>query len=253
MKLIHQFAAEVQLGLRFARVYLPNLLAGLFADAVFFYAIWMAVGSLSANADLPVTTGGNILLMYAAFNIVVGTFQAVAFAVSQEAERGTLEHLALARGGLLTQLILRGVSDTLLNLVRTGVLLGALVLLTGIPLSPKSFWPLPLGLLAIGALGFAFAMAALALYWKQIWSLFTIIQFGLLLYFFSVANWQDHMVYLPLAPAAHLLAQSLTGGEWKGGIALYALTQSLILLGIGLLAMGYTYRLVRLRGILGRY
>ncbi|WP_135257685.1 hypothetical protein [Thermus caldilimi] len=96
-------------------------------------------------------------------------------------------------------------------------------------------------------------MAALALYFKRILSFFIIIQFGLLLYFFSVVNWQDHMVYLPLAPAAHLLSQSLTGGVWRGEVAFFALVQSLLLLGTGFLALSFMYRLVRLRGLLGRY
>lgn len=254
VKLAHQFLAEVRLTLIAARVYLPNQLAGLFADAVFFYAIWMALTSLSPSDTRPhIGHGGNILLMYAAFNIVVGTFQALAFAISQEADRGTLEHLALARGGLLIQLVLRGFSDTLFNLFRTAILIGVLALITGIPLNPKAFWPVAISLLALGALGFSLTMAALALYFKRILSFFMIIQFGLLLYFFSVANWQGHMVYLPLAPAAHLLSQSLTGGVWKGEVALFALVQSLLLLGTGFLALSFMYRLVRLRGLLGRY
>ncbi|WP_105317384.1 hypothetical protein [Thermus tenuipuniceus] len=254
MKLAHQFLAEVRLTLIAARVYLPNQLAGLFADAVFFYAIWMALTSLSPSDTRPhIGHGGNILLMYAAFNSVVGTFQALAFAISQEADRGTLEHLALARGGLLIQLVLRGFSDTLFNLFRTAILIGVLALITGIPLNPQAFWPVAISLLALGALGFSLTMAALALYFKRILSFFMIIQFGLLLYFFSVANWQGHMVYLPLAPAAHLLSQSLTGGVWKGEVALFALAQSLLLLGTGFLALSFMYRLVRLRGLLGRY
>ncbi|WP_135257686.1 hypothetical protein [Thermus caldilimi] len=140
MKLAYQLLAEVRLTLNAARVYLPNQLAGLFADAVFFYAIWMAPNSLSPSDTRPsVGHGGNILLMYAAFNIVVGTFQALAFAVSQEADRGTLEHLALARGGLLIQLLLRGFADTLFNLFRTGILIGGVGLDNRHPLGPQDF------------------------------------------------------------------------------------------------------------------
>ncbi len=61
------------------------------------------------------------------------------------------------------------------------------------------------------------------------------------------------MVYLPLAPAAHLLSRSFAGGEWTGWVAFSAFLQALLLVCFGLLALGYMHKLVRLRGILGRY
>lgn len=50
---------------------------------------------------------GPLLLLFTAFSLVVATFQSVAYNVQSEAARGTLEHLGLARGGLLRQLLLR--------------------------------------------------------------------------------------------------------------------------------------------------
>ncbi|AEG34375.1 hypothetical protein Ththe16_1986 (plasmid) [Thermus thermophilus SG0.5JP17-16] len=255
MAYLRQFFAEIWLNLNFYRIYWPDFLAGLFADMAFFYAIWMALGSVVvSNPSADLGGGQNILFMYAVFGIVVGIFQSVAFTVAQEAQRGTLEHLALARGGLVVQLLFRGASDSLFILFRTGVLLGVLLVLTGASFNPKPFWLLALALLVVSALGFSLSMAALALYFKKILSFFTIIQFSLLLYFFSVNHWRDYMVYLPLAPAAHLLSRSFSGGgEWTEWVVLSAFLQALLFVCFGLLALGYTHRLVRLRGILGRY
>ena len=52
-------------------------------------------GLASLGLDL-----GPLLLVFAAFSLVVGTFQSIAYSVQSEAALGTLEHLGLAlRGG----------------------------------------------------------------------------------------------------------------------------------------------------------
>lgn len=72
-------------------------------------------------------------------------------------------------------------------------------------------------------------------------------------YFFTLAAWQPFMAYLPFAPGAHLLKLGLTGGAFDPGVFLLALLQGVLLLSLGLLAMGRMYALVRHKGLLGRY
>lgn len=153
----------------------------------------------------------------------------------------------------MVQLLFRGASDSLFILFRTGVLLGVLLLLTGVSFNPEPSGCLP-GAFGGSGLGvFPGYGCPRSLLQADPELFFTIIQFGLLLYFFSVVHWRDYMVYLPLAPAAHLLSRSFAGGEWTGWVAFSAFLQALLLVCFGLLALGYMHKLVRLRGILGRY
>lgn len=249
---LHQLRAELLLSFQQLRVYWFNQLASLVADTVFFFAIAMGIRALAAGTEVPLSLG-NLLLLYAAFGITVGMFQSIAFTLHNEATRGTLEHLALARGGLLRQLFLRALADTFFNVLYNGVVFLLLVLLLGVRLEPTPWFPLALLPVALSAMGFGFLMGTLALYFKQVMGLFTILQFLLLPYFFTLAAWQPFMAYLPFAPGAHLLKLGLTGGAFDPGVFLLALLQGVLLLSLGLLAMGRMYALVRHKGLLGRY
>ncbi len=164
-----------------------------------------------------------------------------------------MEHFALARGGLLYQLFLRITALATYILVRTIFLLFVLLLATRTTLVFSSWWLMGVGVVLLTAVGLSLLLGALALYFKQIGSFFTLVQFLLIPYFLSFIQWQPYMAYLPFAPGAHLVRLGLTGGEFDRGIFLLALFQGLFFLAAGLLAMAYMYRLVRRRGILGRF
>ncbi|GGN02601.1 hypothetical protein GCM10007092_16120 [Thermus composti] len=72
-------------------------------------------------------------------------------------------------------------------------------------------------------------------------------------YFLSLSHWQPSMAYLPFAPGAHLVRLGLTGGAFDREVFLLALLQGVLLFAVGLWAMAAMYRLVRRKGILGRF
>lgn len=250
MKLV-QLQAEFILAFEVLKRYWFNNLVGTFVDLVYFYAIFVAVRSLVPKEGLPGTP--SLVLMYTVLHLTLGFYTSFYRFLRNDSLQGTLEHLALAQGGLLRQLFMRLIAQGTVILTENFLVLLILVVLTGVTLEVTPWWPLGIGVVLLAAVGISLLVGALALYFKQVDNVFTLIQFLLIPYFLSFIQWRPYMAYLPFAPGAHLVRLGLTGGEFDRGIFLLALLQGLLLFGAGLWAMAYMYRLVRRRGILGRF
>jgi ABC-2 type transport system permease protein len=246
-----QLKAEVILTIQVLRRYWFSNLVGFFVDLVYFYAIFVAVRSLVPGENLPGTP--SLILMYTVLHLTLGFYTSFYRFLRNDALQGTLEHLALARGGLLSQLFVRLAVQGAYIILQSLLVLLILVALTKVSLEITPWWPLGVGVVLLAAVGLSLLMGALGLYFKEIDNVFTLIQFILIPYFLSFIQWQPYMAYLPFAPGAHLVRLGLTGGDFDRGIFLLALFQGLFLFAAGLLAMVYMYRMVRRWGILGRF
>jgi ABC-2 type transport system permease protein len=246
-----QLKAEVILTIQVLRRYWFSNLVGFFVDLVYFYAIFVAVRSLVPGENLPGTP--SLILMYTVLHLTLGFYTSFYRFLRNDALQGTLEHLALARGGLLSQLFVRLAVQGAYIILQSLLVLLVLVALTKVTLEITPWWPLGVGVVLLAAVGLSLLMGALGLYFKEIDNVFTLIQFILIPYFLSFIQWQPYMAYLPFAPGAHLVRLGLTGGDFDRGIFLLALFQGLFLFAAGLLAMVYMYRMVRRWGILGRF
>jgi hypothetical protein len=100
-----QLKAEVILTIQVLRRYWFGNLVGFFVDLVYFYAIFVAVRSLVPGENLPGTS--SLILMYTVLHLTLGFYTSFYRFLRNDALQGTLEHLALARGGLLSQLFVR--------------------------------------------------------------------------------------------------------------------------------------------------
>ena len=249
-----QLWSEILLDWSLTKRYWFDTLAGLLASVLFFYSMVLGLENLTPEglASLGLDLGP-LLLVFAAFSLVVGTFQSIAYTVQGEAQLGTLEHMALARGGLLRQLLLRALVQSLSGVLWSLLVLLPLALAFGVALGPLARWPLGFLPLFLAALGFGLLMGATALYFKQVDEFFTIVQFLFLPYFFSLVRFEPWMTHLPFAPGAYLLRLAFTGEEVSPGLLLLALVQALLFLGAGLFARAWVYAAVRRRGLLGRY
>ena len=234
------------------RRYWFNTLANLGGSLLYFYAILLGFSRLTPEEGRFLDPGP-LLLVFTAFNLTLFTFQSIAYTVQGEAQLGTLEHMALARGGLLRQLLLRALVQSLSGVLWSLLVLLPLALAFGVALGPLARWPLGFLPLFLAALGFGLLMGATALYFKQVDEFFTIVQFLFLPYFFYLVRFEPWMGHLPFAPGVHLLRLSRSGAEAPWGVLGLALFQGVLLFALGLWAMAYMYRLVRRRGILGRF
>ena len=234
------------------RRYWFNTLANLGGSLLYFYAILLGFSRLTPEEGRFLDPGP-LLLVFTAFNLTLFTFQSIAYTVQGEAQLGTLEHMALARGGLLRQLLLRALVQSLSGVLWSLLVLLPLALAFGVALGPLARWPLGFLPLFLAALGFGLLMGATALYFKQVDEFFTIVQFLFLPDFFYLVRFEPWMGHLPFAPGVHLLRLSLSGAGASWDLLGLALFQGVLLFALGLWAMAYMYRLVRRRGILGRF
>ena len=221
------------------RRYWFNTLANLGGSLLYFYAILLGFSRLTPEEGRFLDPGP-LLLVFTAFNLTLFTFQSIAYTVQGEAQLGTLEHMALARGGLLRQLLLRALVQSLSGVLWSLLVLLPLALAFGVALGPLARWPLGFLPLFLAALGFGLLMGAT-------------VQFLFLPYFFYLVRFEPWMGHLPFAPGVHLLRLSLSGAEAPWDLLGLALFQGVLLFALGLWAMAYMYRLVRRRGILGRF
>ena len=161
--------------------------------------------------------------------------------------------LALARGGLLRLLFLRAGVNMLFILVRTTFLFAVLLLVTGVQLQPNPWWALCLPPLLLAGLGLALFLGGLTLIFRQVGNAVSFLQFLLIPYFLSLANWQPYMAYLPIAPAAQAANLALTRKTLDQGLLLLGLVQGVLLFLLGFFLLLWMYTLVRRRGIFGRF
>ena len=234
------------------RRYWFNTLANLGGSLLYFYAILLGFSRLTPEEGRFLDPGP-LLLVFTAFNLTLFTFQSIAYTVQGEAQLGTLEHMALARGGLLRQLLLRALVQSLSGVLWSLLVLLPLALAFGVALGPLARWPLGFLPLFLAALGFGLLMGATALYFKQVDEFFTIVQFLFFFFFFYLFRFASWMWLLPFALGLSLLRLSLSGAEAPWDLLGLALFQGVLLFALGLWAMAYMYRLVRRRGILGRF
>lgn len=248
--MLWQICGELSLILINYRIYWFDYLAGMVVDVSFFVTLILGIQAVAQTPNLDVS---GPLLMYAAYGIVSSLLQLVAKDTYLEASRGTLEHLALARGGLVQQALLRAVANILFLTVHLSLLMCILALVFRISLQPTVWVPLPFLALLLASLGFSFLMGTLALHFRRVSSTFIIVQFLFAPYFFVLLEWKPFMAYLPFAPGAYLLRQGLSGGNFDPTLFLLALLQGVVLASVGLWAFARMYVLARRRGIFGRY
>ncbi len=123
------------------RRYWFNTLANLGGSLLYFYAILLGFSRLTPEEGRFLDPGP-LLLVFTAFNLTLFTFQSIAYTVQGEAQLGTLEHMALARGGLLRQLLLRALVQSLFGVLWSLLVLLPLALAFGVALGPLARWPL---------------------------------------------------------------------------------------------------------------
>lgn len=239
------------------RRYLPNTISMIVTFYVIFLAMFLGISVVgdpaTVDTNLRFAIVGNAFWIF----LLMGV-SSMGWELTTEATRGTLEQLAMSPVGLRTILAARMVGTILVNLVIVAVMLTLTMLTAGQWLS----FDLPLLALVlvptfVGIVGLGYAVAGLALVYKQISALLQVLQFVFLAFAFvplSVAPWLElapvvkgiDMIRLALVDGAPLQAFGLR--DWVS-LAL----NGAVYLGLGLLAFGLAERRATARGLLGQY
>jgi ABC-2 type transport system permease protein len=255
--LIAVFDANVRKVLIELRRYLPNTIS----LVVTFYAIFLAmflgitvVGDpATADANLRFAIVGNAFW----FLLLLG-INSMGFEITTEATRGTLEQLAMSPIGMAAILFARMVGTLAVYLVITAAMLVLTMLTAGQWLAFDV--PLLLTILVptfVGVMGIGYAVAGLAIVFKQVSAILQVSQFvflGLAFVPLAVAPWLE---LAPFVKGIDMVRAAMIAGAGFGDFGprdwSSLVVNGLVYFGLGLIAYRAAEGRAVGRGLLGQY
>jgi len=239
------------------RRYLPNTISLVITFYVIFLAMFLGVTVVgdpaAADTNVRFLLVGNAVW----FLLLVG-INSIGWEITTEATRGTLEQLHMSPVAPRWILLARLAGNLAVHLVIVALMLIASMATVGTWLAVDL--PLVVAVLIpmlLGVTGLAFAVAGLAIVYKQIQAMLQVSQFvflGMAFVPLSVAPWLE---LAPIVKGVDMLRASLVHGVGFAGLGpadwLSLVGNGAAYFALGLLAYGAAERRAIARGLLGRY
>ena len=236
------------------RRYWFNTVGGIGANYVLFLLVFLGGRTVTPTLVTENLTG--IIVGFFIWTMSWNSFQTSAQTLSREARWGTLEQTYMSPFRLFTVISTRIVVQLSYTLVVGHIMLLFMMITTGkwVWIDPLSVVPLAV-VTMLSATGLGYAFGGLALVYKRISSIFTIVQVLLLGAISAPATLFTNL--LPLAWGTDLIVVVISQGTslWQlpltdlGGVT--AVTIGYLLVGYGV--FGYAMTVTKRRGIMGHY
>ncbi|MCH4058193.1 MAG: ABC transporter permease [Lactobacillaceae bacterium] len=203
----------------------------------------------------------DLVVSYVLWMLILNTVGDNGFAIAEEAESGTLEQLYLSRYSPVKIFLVRSAVNIIFSLLFVLVVLILLLLLIDfqIKLSPAIILPVLLALLV--AMGVGLLVASLAIVFKRVSQLLTIIQFGFL--FLIVYPFAKQGIFgkilgsvLSMTPIYHWLSLIVQGQSFwiqNGQLFLISMLNAIGWFAIGILVYRRASNRAQEQGTLGHY
>lgn len=237
-----------------------NLVSGVLSLFLIFLVIFYgakALGGGSASASFGETLSG-IVMGFMLWSFILFAFSDLTWEIINEAQQGTLEQLYMSPLGFGWVVICHILTWLVINLTLTLGMLFLMMAVTGRWLNVDFLSVLPLMLLTVaGVYGLGFAMAGLALVFKQVQAAFQIFQFVWIILIAVPVSSFSFLKYLPVSWGTNLIGRIMIGGlsifDLPLRDLLFLIANSTVYFGLGFLAFKYFERIARDRGLLGHY
>lgn len=182
----------------------------------------------------------------------------VVYSIQSEASTGTLEQLYMSVHGFGWVMGMKILSNTLINLLLTGIMVYLITNTIGIHLNLDLVSILIIAFFTmLGALGIGFALGGLALIYKRINSYLQIVQFFLIALVAVSVDTSPIIKFIPIAWGSNMLQYVMSEG-WS--ITSFSISSIIILVSVGVahLLLGYgIYKLCEKKamdaGVIGHY
>lgn len=242
------------------RRYPTETLAQIILAVVSFYAL-IAGGQFMAGGPLLGTRITDLVVGYVLWMLVLNNVGDMGFGIAEEAENGTLEQLFLAPPGPFQLFLIRAVVDLLTSLVFVLLVLAGILWLTGLRLHLSAALLVPFFLALVVALALGLLVASLAIVFKRINQVLSIIQFGfvfLLMIPFDSGSMVLETIghFVPLIPMFSLLKIQLhTTGQPAATAQLlfWCVVNTAFWLILGMIAFRQATAVARRKGTIGHY
>lgn len=229
---------------------------------VLFMAMFLGLKSFGVSFGIsPINMGSNLegfIAGYFLWTIMMMTYEGVAYGLTNDANRGTLEQLNMSGIRLSTIVTVRSLSDLLINMVVTVALLFIIMATTNYKLEIRIFsilLPIVIGIFSILGIGLIFG--GLALIFKKIQALLNIVQYFLIA--LIMVNPGNKILYnlLPFRPSSDMVILSMRAGYSLVDFSIYDYVimagNSVLYFSIGLLVFNKCVKIAKSKGLLGQY
>lgn len=239
--------------------YAHEVLGGVVALSITFYGLFLSVGYIAGGGFRFGDRLDAVIVGYTLWSLVIFIMNGINATLQREAQVGTLEQLFITPYNVTKVLLLRAISDLLLQFGLITIVLFIIMALTGRWLAFSPALVLPLTTVILGAYGLAFAVGSLALIFKTVQQIAGILNFSLLFVLtIPTETWsgsQKILGYLiPMTTGAGLMRDLMArqaGLDW--GMLAIAFLNGFIYFMIGITLFRWSERETKRRGKLSGY
>lgn len=228
---------------------------------ILFMAMFLGINVFGQNMGAsPLKLGDtleNLIVGYFIWTIMLIAYSSVAYGISSDATKGTLEQLCMSSLGLHSVVIVRSIAKLFINIVFSFILLLFIMLTTGYWLSLDIISLTVVILIGIFSIfGISLILGGMAIIFKQISSFLNIVQFLLIgLVLFDINPLVS--VLLPFRPAINMVYDITKGGNNLLSFGffdyLFLTLNSATYFTIGLIIFNYCSIIAKKKGLLGQY
>lgn len=231
------------------------------AYLVSLYAIFLMIflgGRAVGGADVFGSSLGAIIVGYFLMTMTFTAFKELANTFTREASWGTLEQLYMCSLGFRRTTAIIAFTRVFLSFVIAVAVLALMLLTTGETLSLDVASALPVIVLAVTpVVGLGFLFGGLAIVYKRIDNLFSLMQFGVIGLIAAPVESYPALKVLPLTQASYLLRLVMNEGysiaEIPGRELAVLVAVSVAYLAVGWFAFERLVQVARDRGVMGHY
>lgn len=236
--------------------YPVNTLSNLLLTYLFFVLIFFG-GQAVAGPALTESLDG-IIVGFFLWTMASLSFGYLAYSVTAESQWGTLEQLYMTPFGIRTIMVVKAIVGTTLNFGWAVLMLLLMLVTSGRSLHIDIVTVLSLGGLTLAsALGLGFLFAGLAILYKRIEDLLSLVNFLLVAFIAAPVGSYELLKALPLAQGSYLLRQTMEDGTliWEFPLVelLILVATAIVYLGVGYYIFWLSQRRARRKGVLGHY
>ena len=256
--MLNLFVTMFKRGLIEMRRYAFDTISGMVTIYVFFMLIFRGAQSLVKQSPGGGDTLSAIIVGFMVWTLALFTGSDTAFVMSQEAQVGTLEQLAMSRFGLVRVVLARFVAGLFTQLLLILALLVVIMASTGKWLNLDLASVLPLMLLTIaGVQGVGLIMGGLAVIFKRVQNALNVFQFLFVAIIAAPLAQFPFVKYLPLKWGNEMLNLVMVEGrsilEIPAADIGFLIANSFIWLAVGALAFRWFESVARTHGKLAHY
>lgn len=239
-----------------------NTISDIFLLYILFMAMFLGIRSFGTNMGVSALDMGNnlegFIVGYFLWTIMMMAYSDAAYSLISDANRGTLEQLNMSSISLSCIITARTISNLLVNLVISIILLFIIMSTTNYWIEVKILSiliPIFLGIFSI--LGIGLICGGLALIFKKIQSLLNVIQYFLI--GIVTINPKSEIIsnIIPFRPAANKVFLTMMGGYSFKDFSIYdygiMIGNSIIYFTIGLVVFNKCVKVAKSKGLLGQY